>query len=646
MKTLKGLSRLFLLVIGFSLLSVVPLMAQNMTYNEAPMLAAMVEAGELPPVEERLPAEPVVVEPTNEIGQYGGTLRCAGLAPETTNDCQILTNGALFRFSDDLSEVTPEVAESFEFNEDYTSLTIKLREGIKWSDGMPFTADDVLFYFNYWQLDQDVLPVTSSIWQPGGETVVVTKIDDYTVQFDFAVPNPAFGILHRAGAPERPWLPAHYMEQYHQDFNPDANASAVDAGFDNWQALFIRNSEWHYGYQDPQKPVIDPWMPVSTDTQGTVYERNPYYYKVDTEGNQLPYIDSMVVEYVSDLEVLNLKAISGEIDIAGLDMLLVNYPVIKQNEETGDYSTILVYSERGADVSLALNQLHPDPVLRNLFSDVRFRQALSAGINRDEINELVFLGQGVPRQATINETASFFKPEWAESYATYDPELANQLLDELGLERREDGLRYRPDGEPLSFQLDYLPHEGPKQEVVELVVRYWADLGIQVDAAVRQRSYITTRMNAGAHDMSGWHVDRQLERAAYAYGWEGSKLGPGGNSAVTYARAWRDWLLSDGEQGTEPPQEAKDLAAAFEAWQQTPYGSPEYMEAGEHAYDLVDQNLWMIGIIGQAPQPVIVGNDLHNVFSDAVYSGDETIWWGAANWFWLPHAPEQWYFSS
>jgi peptide/nickel transport system substrate-binding protein len=393
---------------------------------------------------------------------------------------------------------------------------------------------------------------------------------------------------------------------------------------------------------DPEIPVLGPWRSVKLDSQRQYYERNPYYFKVDTAGNQLPYADKVQVEYVANLEVANLKAISGELSVSGLDLLLVNYPVLKQSEKAGNYTVRLVNSERGADVAIALNQNHPDPVLKKIFGDVRFRQAISVAINRNEINELVFLGQGVPRQATINETASFFKKEWADNFAKFDVNLANQLLDQVGLDKKgADGIRLRPDGKPMSFQLEYLPQEGPKKETMELVVKHWAKVGLQVEAAARERAFLLTRLNAGQHDASGWHVDRQLERAAYAYG-STQKLGPGGDSAITWAKAWRDWLLSGGTQGVEPPQEAKELFNTYGQWLQTSMGTPEYMAGGQKVYDLIAKNLWVIGIIGEGPGPVVVKNTLENVFA----ADKKKIWWGAANWFWHPHHPEQWFFTN
>lgn len=611
-------------------------------YKEAPMLADMVSAGTLPPIEERLPQNPVMVSPTNSVGKYGGTFYATAQAPETTSDAQIGMVAGLFHFSDDLQVATPEVAESYSLSDDGKICTIFLRQGLKWSDGTPFTADDMIFFFEDWQFNKDILPTLPTQWQPGKIPMIVTKEDDYTVKFEFGVPNPGFALLHWSGAPIEPYRAKHYLTKYHIKYNDKADEEAKAEGFDDWKARFTKKAALNYGVQDPEMPVLGAWKPVKNDSTRQYYERNPYYWKVDTEGNQLPYIDKVQVEYTSGLEVTNMKAISGDVTVSGLDMLLINYPVLKENEASGNYTVKLVYSERGADVAFAFNVLHPDPVMKTLFNDVRFRQAVSVAINRNEVNELVFLGQGVPRQATINESASFYKEEWANNFAQYDPDLANSLLDEVGLNQKDSqGFRLRPDGTPFSFMLEYLPHEGPKTETFELIVKHFATVGLKVEAAARERNFLITRLQASEHDCSGWHVDRQLERAAYAYG-STQKLGPGGDSAITWSKPWRDWFISAGAAGQEPPQEAKDLFDAFGAWQQTTIGTPEFATAGQKVYDLIAQNLWVIGIIGEGPQPVIIKNNLENVFK----TGDEKKhWWGAANWFWLPHQPWQWYFK-
>ncbi|HEY9076071.1 MAG TPA: ABC transporter substrate-binding protein [Anaerolineaceae bacterium] len=620
-----------------------PTTAPTSKFNEAPMLAELVKAGKLPEVSKRLPAAPVVVKPTNAVGKYGGQMNGTAMSPDTTSDLQIGMVTGVVRLSDDLKTITPEAVESFEFSKDSKSCTIKMRKGMMWSDGSPFTADDMMFYFEDYQFNKDLSPTLATQWQPGGVPMKVTKVDDLTVRFDFEVPNPAFALVHWSGSPFEAWRCKKYMQKFHIKYNPDADKEAKAAGFDDWKARFAKVQIMHYGAMDPDMPTIAPWHTVKVDSQRQYYERNPYYFKVDTSNNQLPYIDKCVVEYVANLDLANLKAVSGEVTVSGLDLLLINNPVLKKGEQAGNYTVKMFYSERGADVALALNQLHKDPVLKQIFGDVRFRQALSLGIDRNEINELVFLGQGVPRQATINESASFFKKEWAEAYAKYDVEQANKLLDAVGLDKKgADGIRLRPDGKPMQFQLEYLPNEGPKKETIELVVKHWAKLGLKVDAQGRDRNFLLTRLNASDHDMSGWHVDRQLERAAWAYG-STQKLGPGGDSAITWAKPWRDWFISGGKSGQEPPQEAKDLFAAFGAWQQQPMGTPEYTAAGIKVYDLIAKNLWVIGVVGHSPQPTVVKNNLENVLPAGT---NRKIWWGAANWFWLSTSPEQWFFKS
>jgi len=611
-------------------------------YGEAPSLAEKVKAGSLPPVEDRLPPDPVVVTPTNAVGKYGGTLRSENLAPETTSDGQIIMATGFVRFSHDLSVIYPELLESFQFSEDAKSCTVTLRKGLKWSDGVPFGMDDVMFFLDDLTYNTDFSPSLGAILKTGADPVAYTKVDDYTIRFDFAVPNPAFPVIHRSGAPERPYACKHYLSQFHPKYNPKADEEAKAAGYNNWQARIGDLDDMNYGAQEVDLPVMDPWYPVRNDSQGMTFERNPYYWKVDTEGNQLPYIDEVVCEYVGNLEVVNLKAVSGELTVAGLDILLVNYPLLKQGEQQGDYTVYLAYSERGADVAVAFNLIHPDPVLNEIFNDVRFRRAMSVAINRPEVNKLVFLDQGLPWQATINQSASIFQQRWADAYAQYDPDLANQLLDEMGLsERNADGIRLRSDGKPLAFMLEYLPHEGPKKEVCELVVKYWQAVGVQAEAFGRERNYLLERLNTNTHDASGWHCDRLLERAAWTYGWN-MKLGPVGDSAITFARAWRDWFLSNGAQGVEPSQQSKDMKQAFDDWNKTMMGTPEYEAAGTKVYDLVSEALWTIGVIAGAPQPLVISNKLDNVFSP----DQGKYWWGAANWFFAPTQGWQWYFKS
>jgi len=246
-------------------------------YREAPMLTELVKAGKLPPVDQRLPPNPVVVKPTNTVGKYGGTLRGSGMAPETTSDLQITMVAGMFRFSNDLKIATPEVCESYQMSPDSKTCTIKLRQGLKWSDGTPATADDMMFFFEDIQFNKDLSPTLATQWQPGKQPMKVTKVDEYTVKFEFAVPHPAFALLHWSGSPIEALRPKHFLQKYHLKYNPDADKEAKAAGFDDWKARWSKVSIWNYGAMEPDMPVLGPWRPVARDSQRQTYERNPYY---------------------------------------------------------------------------------------------------------------------------------------------------------------------------------------------------------------------------------------------------------------------------------------------------------------------------------------------------------------------------------
>jgi peptide/nickel transport system substrate-binding protein len=563
------------------------------------------------------------------------------LNPQTTSDAQIMMLEGLVRYSNDVSQTINEVAESWEFSPDYRYFTFKVRPGIKWSSGNPLTADDVLFIFNDFLYDATVQPGFPVRYCPGGEVPKITKVDQYTVRLDFAAPAPSFPLVHTTDIVE-PYVDSAWAKQYHIKYNPNAEALAKSKGFESWQACLVakingpnggfRSLPRYYGSVDPEKPGLGPWVPVEVDSTKQIYDRNPYYWKVDTEGNQLPYIDRVVVNYAADQNVVNLKAMTGELTLAGLDLLLINYPELKANESRGGYSLHLVYSERTADVAFAFNQIHPDPVLRPIFSNPQFRKAISMGINRQEINNVVFLGQGTIMQATISPTASFFEQRWADEAVQFNPAEANRILDSLGLQRKNAaGIRLLPDGREFSFRLEYLANEGPKKETLELVSKHLRDnLGVKCEALSRDRGYVITQVESMQHDASGWHVDRVLERAAWNVGWDG-KIGVGGNSVITYGHGWRTWINTDGKSGVEPPQSIKDIYNAYQNWSAQPFGTPQYRAAGKQVFDLVAKETLVIGVIGQAPNPLLIKNNLKNVFSPA--DKNKKIIWGAANWF-------------
>ncbi len=627
--------RVILLVGVICLLGVTSVWAVE--YNEAPMLRVKVAAGELPPVEERLPEEPFVLEPLEEIGEYGGTINA--FAPNNLPwvDMGEMPEGAsyLLRLTED-GKIVGDMAKGYELSDDQKSLTLYLRRGLKWSDGYPFTADDILFMYEDVHGNPDV-----SSWGGMESVKRLEKIDDYTVRFEFDKPTPAFAPSRLAAGIGTEWFffhPKHYMEKWHIKYNPDANELAKEEGFDSWVECF----EYHFAFaprKDMDKPTMFPWVMKEFTTTTKVFERNPYYHVVDTAGNQLPYIDRIVIQIVNQ-EVYSLKIISGEADVAYVHVSLADYPLYKENEEQGGYRVVAIPGILGANPVLSINQNHPDPVLGALFQDVRFRQALSVAVNREEINETLFFGLGTPRQATVLPSVSFYKEEWAETYAEYDPEEANRLLDEIGLTERDgDGFRIGRDGETVLVMVEYTGMYGIPTTLYELLKEYWEAVGLKVLLKLEEEALYRTRMGSVDHQvMAGEPLGGTLEITFYT--WAGWTAPPA--NLYGYAPAWGGWLeanrdvemgektLDDFEEGKlpgeEPPDEIKQLFRWASEHKETVYGSKEYMELAQKILDFHAEKLYLIGTVGMEPTIFIaknnVGNIPKNYAPDGVYAGN------------------------
>ena len=605
-------------------------MASGGSYQEAPMLAALVAAGELPPVDERLPDEPPVlssmalVDP--QIGRYGGTLQVFALDNYPWQDMTEMPErgGRMVRITED-GKMVPEVVKGFAISADKQSYTFTLHKGMKWSDGAPFTADDFIFRYEDMFYNEKV-----EKWQITEPLSQVTKVDDYTIRFEFEEPFPKFmsSLISWRGGEWGRFAPKHYLMKWHINHNENADALAKEEGFDSWWEAFNH----HYQIApaaDIDKPTLQPWMFTEFTSTYRDYERNPYYYAVDAAGNQLPYIDR-IISTIIDSEVYQLKIMSGEADMAIMNTSFENYPLYKENEEQGGYRVTLVAGRNGSEVPYFLNQNHPDPVLREIFQDVRFRRALSLAINRDEINESVFFGVAVPRQATLHPGASFYKPEWGEEhpYARYDPAAAQQLLDEMGLtERDQEGFRKRPDGKTALLIIEYpTSMTSTSVTVHELVKEYWEDVGLKVLLKPEEYALAFERMEAGEHEILSETEIFRKELREY-------NISP---ETIRWGSKWHLWLdaeqaIKDGRQtldefeggnlpGEEPPQKIKDLFALLVQRYNSEYGSQEYLEVSEKIFDFYAEELLIIGTVGLAPTVYTANANLGNTIK-----GDYTI---------------------
>lgn len=585
------------------------------TYNEAPSLAERVASGDLPPVEERLPPEPLVIEPVEQVGEYGGTWRM--LDQNNELGFTLMTTGVepFLKWNRDASGFRPNVLESWEWNDDATQVTVHFRQGIRWSDGEPLTVDDYLFWWNDMVLDENIPVDPASGTTVGGELMTLEKVDDYTLTFTFAAPNPLFLEAHSRG----PWnsaqsiVPAHYMQQFHPAYNSEVT--------DTTELMNRYNTSTRLHY--PDMPTIGPWMVTSyVPDQLATLTRNPYYWKVDTAGNQLPYIDNIQVEIASGAvsEQVALKAIAGELDMQVRDIALQDVPLILESAEAGDYRVIMWDRGDFAWPWLMLMYDLADEGLEDLMYTQAFRQALSVSIDRNRINDVTALGLATPRQFSMLPQAEEFQSpegqafyeEWANSYITYDPDQANSLLDSIGaVDTDGDGFRERPDGTPLEIFVTMFPNDPKVTQSLELIQQDWQAVGIKTTINIMTWEEFTTANQAGEVQVFAWPSAAGWGLLSAPSVWapvEGVQWNMAGMNIGQYYQ-------TAGASGTAP-REGSMLERLQQAYSRavSATDSAERNAALLDAYRIhLEEGPITIGTIGQHPSPVIVKNNFHNV---------------------------------
>ena len=572
----------------------------------------------LPPVEERLPEEPLVVQPYEAIGAYGGRLRFASVAPEAGNSEFLSARHTnLVRFNDDLQTIVPNVAKDYEWNADFTELTMTLRKGHKWSDGEPFTSADVDFWFNDIILNPDLRGSVSTQWIYGGEPMAVEAVDEVTVKFSFAAPAPGFLIL-AATTYIQMYEPKHFLMDKHLKYNPDADAAGIAAGYEGWVQHF---ASWQNDWQDAvhhltdvgqMPPKLESHVLVVETPEFQLFAANPYYYKVDTTGQQLPYTDEQHQSYAPDPELITLKVINGELEEKAQGLLIGDLPVYQANQDNGNYD-IQMPPGAGSGYLYAFNCTSKDPVLAEIFSNPKWNQAMSLALNRDEINQTINFGLSEPIQALpVHPSVSFAKPEWFTTLIEYDPDQSNALLDEIGLSTGADGFRVRPDGQPLVVQLVYAPQWGDVAMHV-LAKEYWEAVGVKVELReVSSEAYRTMASN-NDHDVATTNSGLTTEAPLYSNPFR--LYPPFGDAALEpiCGGPWAEWRATNGASGTEPPDDVKTLWDLTDEWKSTPPTDPRYAELGQQIVEIHREHMWLIGTVTSTPAITIVSRALGNV---------------------------------
>ncbi len=609
------------LAVAFGLLLAAPLQAQAQTeYHQAPMFDDMVKNGKLPPVAERLPDEPLVEEVTDSIGTYGGTLRRGFLGPSDHNNYTRVVYDALVRFSPTGGEVIPHIAKGWDSNDDFTQWTVYLRKGMKWSDGEPFTADDIMFWYDAILNNKELMP-SIPVWMSNsdGSVAKVEKIDDQTVRWTFDQPNTAFllDLANKDGADKSianlAFAPAHYLKQFHPDYTDKAelDKKVSDAGYDSWVQMFQVEALPHLSGKRPSTAAWAPDGSTVGDETFTI-KRNPYYFAVDSEGNQLPYIDEVKFTFFADKETLNLAAVGGQIDMQGRHIEMSNYPVLMENSDKGGYHVVTYPTFGGSDAVLMFNQTYQnDPAVGQVLQNKDFRIGLSYAIDREAIKELAFLGIGEARQGVPAPFHPYYPgDEYAHKYTQHDIDKANEMLDKAGLTKKDsDGFRLLPNGDRMDLEISVVPAFASWADIGQLIVEDWADVGVRAHIELRERAQHFAMRDSNDLQIEIWNEDTT------GFPFSGQpNYDPRSQPAMTLAPLVRQWVNTKGEKGVKPTPELQKIMDIIDEAKLS--GHDKQVELAQELFQIWADNVYEIGTVGLTPmvQGVVVVNDkLKNV---------------------------------
>lgn len=582
--------------------------------NEAPNLSARVNSGELPPAGRRLPRKPCVVKPLHDAGDYGGTLRRAQPDPSTTL-VQTIAPSSLLQWRLTATEPEADLVESWQVRGN-REFTFRLREGLKWSDGEPFTVDDLVFTLAHVFGNERLSPVYPTWLVSGGKSPHVERVDDWTLRLSWSQPNAL--LVRNLCHPARGLsliLPQHYLKEFHAGL---ADAAKLQREvrrhhFESWEEYFVDRCDT---VTNPERPVMGAFKvgkPLSPTSLSGYFDRNPYYYKVDDGGRQLPYVDRVAVDLL-DYDSIQLRAANGDYQMQGNYISYAEAPVLLRNAKQHHYSVYRWIPEQTL-TCIYFNHSHADPVVRGLFHNIDFRAGLSHAIDRDELNKVMTGGLGVVKQAFCAEGDDYYIPGGGQRFLEHDQQKANALLDSAGLDRRgDDGFRLRPDGRPLKLVLSTWQEDSGLNRIDEyqFVRRYWRRIGIDLQVRTISNELWVKEVETGKHDLSGNMITESmwdLEPVWYV------PLGFHSYMATQYGL----WYSSEGKEGMKPPPAFKELQ---DAWDELIAAASDEarIAAGKKIMRSHDENVWILGLVKPPFQPVVVADDLANVLKKGLLS--------------------------
>jgi len=586
--------------------------SQALSLQETPLFAQQVEVGDLPPVSERVPEQLQLVrlEGDRSAGEHGGELRLLMGKQKDIRQITIYGYARLVGYTPDLV-LKADILESYEVFENRI-FTLRLRKGHKWSDGHPFTSEDFRYYWediaNNPELSKGGPPKTLII---DGELPVVEYLDKHTVRYSWSKPNPYFLTALAGALPLYIYKPSHYLRQFHARYQNQETLDKWMAKFKkrSWQSVHF-NRDRPYKATNPDLPTLQPWSNQTwPPSERFIFKRNPYYHRVDENGRQLPYIDTIVVNIASS-KLVPAKTGADESDLQARYLRMDNYTFLKTASKRSSFDVRLWQTAKGAHMALYPNLNTNDIVYRRLLQDVRFRFALSHAIHRYEINQVVYFGLVEESNNTVLPQGPLFKPGYKSMGIEFDLAKANRLLDELGLDRRDDrGIRLLSDGRSLEILVQTAGESTEQTDVLELIRDSWQQAGIKLYTIPSTREVFRNRIFSGDAIMSIWSG---LANALPGADSSPQDLAPTSKYQYQWPK-WGSFYEFSGQSGEAPDiPAARQLVELNDRWAEV--ATREERESIWHQMLAINRDqMFTIGIVNSVPHPVVVSEYLRNV---------------------------------
>jgi len=608
---------------GLALAVLAPAIARAKPCNlvETPGLAEQVKSGGLPAIDKRVPEAPSIVthfSGPDGPGRPGGE---ANILVANTRDTRLMTlysNARLIVYDDQL-KLQPDILESYEDNGG-SAFTLKLRAGHKWSDGEPFTTEDFRYFWEDIANDKELSPSGPSVeLLVDGKPPKVEIVDPLTIRFTWDKPNPYFIESQARAAPLFLFRPAHYLRKFHKKYTPEEQIIGAAKGSQAGWAQIHRRFDVMYGNDNPDLPTLNAWKLVTAPpAQRFVFERNPYYYRVDEKGVQLPYLDRITFTVVA-ANLIPAKAGMGESDLQPRYLGLRDYSFLRDAAKTSGIKVLLWEKGSGSEVAFHPNLNANDDTWRRLNRDIRFRRALSLAIDREELSEVVYAGLATPSANTIMPRSALFKPEYATKWANHDARMAGKLLDQAGLGKRGgDGLRLLPDGRPAIIVIEHASEKADEIDAMTLVADQWKQVGIKALLKPQTAETFRLRASSGEAIMTAY---AGVTTAAPTPRTSPREFAP----VMLGGLQWPKWGLfveSKGRQGEACDMpEAQKLADLLRQWERASDDATR-RKAWDDILAVTAEQVFTIGTVNAIRQPVVVGRKLRNLPAKAYWAWD------------------------